>query len=175
MSLKAQQMQAYLLKHHPDIDFVCPQLPVLPSQMWQVVKDIFEQHQDKQIAIMGSSLGGFLATKAAQHYAAKAVLVNPAVTPDVLLKQHQGPQNHPYLHQSYQIDEHYIGQIHHLYIENILYPENLWVLLQQQDEVLNYKEAIRKYKACKITCEEGGDHSFIGFERYLADIVNFLF
>ena len=85
-SLKAQQMRDYLLSNHPDIQFHCPQLPVLPKQMWQVIETFFEQYKNYDIAVMGSSLGGFLATKVAQKYAVKALLINPAVTPDLLLK-----------------------------------------------------------------------------------------
>ena len=66
-------MRAYLLAEHPDIDFVCPQLPVLPSDMWSVIESVFERYHGAEIAVMGSSLGGFLATKAAQKYAVKAL------------------------------------------------------------------------------------------------------
>ena len=49
------------------------------------------------------------------------------------------------------------------------------MLLQQEDEVLDCVEALKKYEQCKVTCEEGGDHSFIGFERYLPEIIHFLY
>ena len=67
-SLKAQQMQEYLAVHHPDILFLCPQLPVLPKDMWALISDIFKQYQHSEIAVMGSSLGGFLATKVEETY-----------------------------------------------------------------------------------------------------------
>jgi predicted esterase YcpF (UPF0227 family) len=174
-SLKAQQMREYLLSHHSDIQFVCPQLPVFPLDMWDIITSIFEQYRGCQIAVMGSSLGGFLATKVAQHYAVKVVLINPAVTPHLLFSQYKGVQTHPYLHQQYNIDQEYIEQIIRLNVENINYPDNIWVLLQQSDEVLDYRDAMNKYKRCTITCEKGGDHSFIGFERYLDKIINFLY
>ena len=174
-SLKAQQMRDYLLLEHSDIKFICPQLPVLPKDMWTVIKSIFEQYSDHEIAVMGSSLGGFLATKVAEKYAVKVVLINPAVTPNSLLTEYQGVQMHPYLQQQYYIDENYINQIKALTIDTIKSPENIWVLLQQQDEVLDYRAAMEKYKKCKITCESGGDHSFRGFERYLSEIIHFLF
>jgi len=174
-SLKAQQMRDYLLSNHPEIQFHCPQLPVLPEQMWQVVDTFFEQHKNDHIAVMGSSLGGFLATKVVQKYAVNALLINPAVTPDLLLNEYQGSQTHPYLQESYQIDQDYIKQIENLYIEKLKFPDKIWVLLQQEDEVLDYRDALEKYKACKITCEQGGDHSFIGFDRYLTEIIHFLF
>lgn len=174
-SLKAQQMRDYLVSNQSDIQFHCPQLPAFPEQMWQIIEAFFEQYKDYEIAVMGSSLGGFLATKAAQKYAVKAVLINPAVTPNLLFKKYQGTQEHPYLQLRYEINQAYINQIENLYIEKLKYPDKIWVLLQQEDEVLDYRDALQKYNACKITCEKGGDHSFIGFDRYLTEIIHFLF
>ncbi|MDA7747270.1 alpha/beta hydrolase fold domain-containing protein [Psychromonas sp.] len=175
-SLKAQQMREYLLVTHPDIHFVCPQLPVLPKDMWVVVETIFKQYEGCDIAVMGSSLGGFLATKAAQQYGVKVLLINPAVTPDILLtERYKGEQTHPYLQQQYTINHDYIQQLTALNVDVVNNPDNIWVLLQQQDEVLDYREAVKKYQGCKVTCESGGDHSFIGFERYLEQIIHFLY
>lgn len=174
-SLKAQQLSEYIKQNHPDITFVCPQLPVYPKQMWATIKAIFEQYSEQQIAVVGSSLGGFLATQAVQQYAIKAVLVNPAVTPYVLLTQYQGTQLHPYLAQQYQIDEQYMQQLRELNVEQLAWPDNIWVLQQEGDEVLDYRDALAKYQSCKITCEAGGDHSFVGFERYLSEIIKFLY
>jgi len=174
-SLKAQQMRDYLLSHHTNIEFICPQLPVFPKDMWTMIESIFERNKGAEIAVMGSSLGGFLATKVAEKFSVKVLLINPAVTADLLFTEYQGRQTHPYLQQQYDIDENYIKQIKTLITDNIDSPENIWVLLQQQDEVLDYRDAMKKYKSCKITCESGGDHSFIGFDRYLADIINFLY
>ncbi|MEG3755995.1 YqiA/YcfP family alpha/beta fold hydrolase [Psychromonas arctica] len=174
-SLKAQQMREYLASEHPDIHFVCPQLPVFPQQMWETIQSIFSQYEGCEISVMGSSLGGFLATKVAQEYSAKVILINPAVTPDLLLTRYQGEQTHPHLLKKYFIDQGYVQQLVALNIDNINHPENIWVLLQEGDEVLDYREALRKYSQCKITCEKGGDHSFVGFERYLAEIIHFLY
>ena len=174
-SLKAQQMRDYLLLNHPDIHFLCPQLPVYPKDMWTVIESVFEQYKQCEIAVMGSSLGGFLATKVAEQYGVKVLLINPAVTPDLLLTKYQGEQTHPYLCQQYKIDQYYIDQLITLNVKEPKSPENIWVLLQQEDEVLDYRDALKKYKACKMTCEEGGDHSFIGFERYLSEIIHFLY
>ena len=174
-SLKARQMHDYLLLEHPEIHFVCPQLPVLPKDMWSKIESIFEHYKGCHFGVMGSSLGGFLATKVAQKYGAKVVLINPAVTPYVLLTQYQGVQRHPYLQKQYNIDETYMQQLKVLNTETIKHPDNIWVLIQEKDEVLDYREALKKYQGCKITCEKGGDHSFVGFERYMAKIIGFLY
>lgn len=174
-SLKAQQMRAFLASLHPDIHFICPQLPVLPKDMWSLIESIFKQYEGAEIAVMGSSLGGFLAAKATQQYAVKSILINPAVTPYVLLTQYQGIQTHPYLQQQYVINDDYMRQLKVLNIDDINDPKKLWILLQEQDEVLDHRDALSKYQGCKITCESGGDHSFVGFERYLSKIINFLY
>jgi predicted esterase YcpF (UPF0227 family) len=174
-SLKARQMDEYITSHHPDIVFLCPQLPVLPQDMWALIESIFEQYKDVEIAVMGSSLGGFLATKVAEKFAVKVLLINPAVSPDLLLTKYQGEQTHPYLDQRYKIDENYINQLKRLNVKSLTNPALAWVLLQEGDEVLDYKEALNKYQGSKITCESGGDHSFVGFERYLAEIIHFLY
>jgi len=174
-SLKAQQMSSYLAEQFPEITFVCPQLPCLPKQMWEVVESVFQQYSGAQIAVMGSSLGGYLAAKASEQYGAKAVLINPAVFPYRLLQQVAGVQIHPYTKTTYQIDQNYLQQLKVLDLKELSAPRKCWVLLQKEDEVLNYREAFDKYQHCKLTCEEGGDHSFIGFDRFLPDIIKFLF
>lgn len=174
-SLKARLMSDYLMSEHPEIHFECPQLPAFPKDMWQVIESIFQQYKGYEIGVMGSSLGGFLATKIAQQYGVKVVLINPAVSPDLLLTKYQGKQTHPYLLQEYEIEQDYINQLKMLQVESLSRPELAWVLLQEGDEVLDYHEALHKYQDSKVTCEKGGDHSFIGFERYLAELVQFLY
>ena len=173
-SLKIQQMSAYLAASFPDISFITPQLPCLPELMWQMIESVFEKHPNDQIAVMGSSLGGYLATKAAHKYQVKVLLINPAVSPWRLLA-YEGVQTHPYTLESYSIDAPYTAQLKALDVSYLGTIEQCWVLLQEDDEVLDYREALAKYKQCKITCEPGGAHSFIGFDRYLADIIEFLF
>ncbi|MEH6454068.1 MAG: YqiA/YcfP family alpha/beta fold hydrolase [Psychromonas sp.] len=174
-SLKIQQMSAYLADKHPEITFVCPQLPCFPEPMWQVIESVFKQYKNDQIAVMGSSLGGYLATKAAQQYGIKVLLINPAVYPFDLLEHYAGLQVHPYTHISYQINESFFKQLKALNVQSIANTDDFWVLLQKGDEVLNYQQACDKYQLCKVTCEEGGDHSFINFDRFIPEIIKFLF
>ena len=172
-SLKIQQMSAYL-SAFPEITLISPQLPCFPKQMWQVIESIFEKYANQQIAVMGSSLGGYLAAKIADKYQVKVLLINPAVYPYRLLS-HAGPQQHPYTLENYVIDEIYLAQLKALDVSYSGSKEQCWVLLQEKDEVLDYRDALTKYARCKVTCEPDGNHSFSGFDRYLSDIIKFLF
>jgi predicted esterase YcpF (UPF0227 family) len=174
-SLKARQLAEYLTIYHPEITFLCPQLPCLPGHMWQLIESIFKQHKEDEISVLGSSLGGYLATKVSEVFKVKAILVNPAVTPYFLLKAYAGKQIHPCTDEPYFIDKQYMSALKMLDVDRVSAPKNSWVLLQQGDEVLDYQQAMTKYQGCKITCEKEGDHSFIGFERFIPDIIKFLF
>ncbi|MEY8212911.1 MAG: YqiA/YcfP family alpha/beta fold hydrolase, partial [Colwellia sp.] len=50
---------------------------------------------------------------------------------------------------------------------------NYLVMVQTDDEVLNYQHAVKKYQHCRLIVEQGGDHSFVGFEQHLPTIANF--
>ena len=48
------------------------------------------------------------------------------------------------------------------------------VMVQSGDEVLDYRQATEKYQACKVLLQQGGDHSFVNYEKMLPEIATFL-
>ncbi|KPU83383.1 hypothetical protein JI57_01545 [Psychromonas sp. PRT-SC03] len=174
-SFKAQQIQTYLSQYRDDITFICPQLPCCPESTWQLLCDLIAEYKDAQIGVMGSSLGGYFATKLVQVFSIKAVLINPAVTPYYLFETYIGTQIHPYTAEKYIIDQDYMHQLKILEVDKISKPENIWLLQQEGDEVLDHRQAKLKYFSSKITSEKGGNHSFNGFEYFIEDIITFLF
>ncbi|RJG40105.1 esterase YqiA [Motilimonas pumila] len=173
-SFKAVQVKSYLDTHRPDIIFECHQMPAYPQQAWQFIESIVARHQGANIGFIGSSLGGFLSTKACEHFHCRAVLINPAVKPYELLVEYLGVNTNPYTQQSYVLTEQHITELRQLDVAHISRPSDIWALLQTADEVLDYRQAELKYQACRLTIEPGGDHSFVGFERHISDIVQFL-
>lgn len=174
-SLKAQVMADYCARCRPDIKVVIPQLPNYPQQSADYLQQLIEQYlPDYQIGLVGSSLGGYLSTWLNAHYGCRAVLVNPAVKPYELLVDYLGIQQNIYSKEEYLLEKHHIDELKQLDVEMVTHPEQLWVLLQTGDEVLDYRQAVEKFAQSPQTVEQGGDHSFIGFDAYPEKILRFL-
>ncbi len=175
LSMKATLMREYCQQHRPDIKVIVPQLPCFPQQAAQMLLDIVEQHkEDYQIGLVGSSLGGFLSTWLNSKFGFKAVVVNPAVKPYELLVDYLGEQTNPYTDETYTLETCHIDELKALDVQSIASPNAFWLLQQTEDEVLDYRQAVDKFAEAKQTVEQGGDHSFVGFERYPAKIIEFL-
>ncbi|MDK9759894.1 esterase YqiA [Vibrio sp. D173a] len=174
-SHKANVMAEYCAEHRPDIKVLVPQLPSFPAMAAAHLKDVVEQHKDQyQIALVGSSLGGYLSTWLNAHYGFKAAVVNPAVKPYELLSEYLGEQVNPYTNEHYVLEQKHIEELKALDVASISQPSDFWLLQQTEDEVLDYRQAVTKFQGAKQTVEEGGDHSFVDFERYPQKIIEFL-
>ncbi|RSD32255.1 esterase YqiA [Vibrio pectenicida] len=175
LSEKAQLMTEYCSHQRPDIKVVVPQLPCFPQQAADCLLDIVEQYKsDYRIGLIGSSLGGYMSIWLNARFSFKAVVVNPAVRPYDLLEDYLGEQENPYTGQRYVLSQTHIDELKSLDVPIIQYPEDFWLLQQTHDEVLDYHQAIERLSGARQTVEEGGDHSFVGFERYLKQIIEFL-
>jgi uncharacterized protein len=173
LSYKARQTQSWLSTNHPEIDFYCPQLPPYPAQTQAILQTLVENLYPRPVYLMGSSLGGFWATWLAEKYDLRAILINPAVRPQDFMPAYLKVDL-----KSYHTDDSY--RLHSGHIDEIIAADipvtrksNYWLLVQTGDETLDYRQAVHKYANCKQTIEEGGDHSFQGFERYLEDCIEF--
>ena len=173
-SFKAQQTKEFL-QQYSNVEFVCPQLDNYPANAIEQVLQLVKQYQQHNLGFIGSSLGGFYATYLAERYQSKAVLVNPAVKPYELLQDYLGEHIHPHTGQVFTLQQQHMQQLLELDATELTIPENFWLLAQTEDETLDYRLAERKYQGAKQTIESGGNHSFIGFERFLPEIYQFLF
>ncbi len=174
-SAKACQLGAYLAVARPDIQYRVPTLPDTPTAAWHMICSLLETLTAQgPCGLIGSSLGGFWATCAAERFHLPAVLVNPAVHPQQLLQHYLGEQINPYTGVRYLLEPQHMAELAALDSEAPSAPERLWLLQQAGDEVLDYRQAVDYYRACPTTLEAGGCHAFNGFERYCPEIVRFL-
>lgn len=172
LSEKAQQTMAWMAAQGLAEYCHCPKLPMAPRECAALIAAEIEALRGEPICLVGSSLGGFFATWAAEEFGLPAVLINPAVRPYALIRQYLGPQ------QNYQT-----GEIHDIkpeFADDLLAFERTpsdtgkyWLLVQTADEVLDYRQAVAYYQGCRQTIEAGGDHSFVGYADCLPRIWEF--
>lgn len=172
-SLKARQTEKWLLAQSLDIPFYCPALSSEPDKAIAQLQSLIEPLH-RPVGLVGSSMGGFYATWLNEKYDVKAVLINPAVRPYEFMADYLGENANYHTGERYTLEQRHVDIAKTLEVSTISKPENLWVLLQTGDEVLDYRQAEKKYANCSLTIEQGGDHSFQNYQRHLPDMINFL-
>lgn len=126
------------------------------------------------IYLVGSSMGGFWATYLAERYRIPAVLINPAVDAVNLLPTYiDQPLSNYHTPDTYYLRADDLAALSRYDTPTIQHTPAYWLLAQEGDETLDYRLAVTKYQQCRQTIEPGGDHSFQGFERFHASIVEF--
>ena len=157
-----------------ELDLIAPQLPVYPGDAIGMLHDIWHQHGADLIGVVGSSLGGYLATYLHNEFSLPIVVVNPAVRPFDLLADYLGPQVQPITNQAYELRDLHMTQLKKIYAPRVKLPDRVWLLQQEGDEVLDFRQAVEHYTDCKISLEPNGNHGFEKFERFGVEIIEFL-
>ncbi|MEA3299920.1 MAG: YqiA/YcfP family alpha/beta fold hydrolase [Porticoccaceae bacterium] len=172
-SHKALQVRDWLATHHPGVRFDCPLLSPYPDRALATLTALCDRSLTARSLVVGSSMGGFYATWVSQTFGCKGVLVNPAVRPWLGREYLLGRQRNFHSGEEYLFEQRDIDAFARWEIDPLPAPHNLWVLLQTGDEVLDYRQALDKYRGCRLTVEQGGDHAFQGFERFFPDMLRF--
>ena len=175
LSHKAAQVKQWLVDHRPDIEYHCPALTAYPGQTQDTLESLVEQLLPEPVCLMGSSLGGYWATWLVEKYELRAVLINPAVKPSMLNPDYLNVELKNYhSDDTYFLTEEDVEALFAVNVSRIDHQDNYWLMVQTGDETLDYRLAVEKYAGCKQLIEEGGDHSFQGFERWIGEAVGFL-
>ncbi|GHG61654.1 esterase [Alishewanella longhuensis] len=154
----------------PKVRFRALDLPYTPNEAMATLEIMLAE---PPLAIIGSSLGGFLATVFAERLGCRACLINPAVAPHKVLKNYLGSYDHPVLQQRYQVSAEHMPLLKALMPESLQNASQYFVLLQTGDEVLDYRDAVQYYQGANVQLVTGGDHSFVGYQHYLPQIAQF--
>jgi len=174
-SVKAQIMAKWVQAHHPDVQWWCPQLPASPAQAMALLLDGTADWPSQQMAVMGSSLGGFYAACVSAQRACPAVLVNPAVRPSRDLARYIG--EHPVWQdptQSIFFEPAYVQELMQLEAQPLPNLPRTMALIAKGDEVLDWREMLARHQAGQVCLIEGSDHALSDFEDYLPQILEFL-
>jgi predicted esterase YcpF (UPF0227 family) len=168
-SHKAQVLKAHLEGRGLAHLYACPALPPLAAD---ALREIERLQLTKDDCLIGSSLGGFYATYLAEKLGCRAVLINPAITPHVGLEAYLGTQTNLHTGEPYELTRAHLEGWRALFVERID-AERYLLLLETGDEVLDWREAARRYEGARTVIRQGGDHSLQSFREHLGRILAF--
>jgi len=175
-SHKAQLMKAHLEGRGQGHLYACPELPDTPLEAIGTIEAIVEENSagrdPAEITFLGSSLGGFYATYLAEKLGCRAALINPAIRPHVGLESYLGTQRNLHTGRPYELTRAHLEGWRALVVGRID-PEKYLLLLETGDEVLDWREAARKYEGARSAIREGGDHSLRSFPEHIGRILAF--
>jgi predicted esterase YcpF (UPF0227 family) len=153
---------------------ICPQLPASPKAAMELVLTLAERHAAHgDLAIVGSSLGGFYATWLAERFGCRAVLINPAVDPLANLEKHVGVTTAWHSDELFEFKREYIDELADLKVAQISRPERYFLLAATGDEVLDYRDMVAHYAGARQHVIEGSDHAVSEFEQYVDEVLDF--
>ena len=176
-SVKAQSTVQWFARNYPATTIHTPALSNYPSKVFGQLDNYISTHPqllEDGLKIIGSSMGGYLATYLVERLGGKAVLINPAVKPYELLVDYLGEHVNPYTNEVFHLVNDDMELLKALDTQVLKTPQAYRVMLQTGDETLDYRQAQTKYAGATLMIEEGGDHSFINYTNHLPDIATFL-
>jgi uncharacterized protein len=172
-SRKALQIRDALAARGRADDYLCPQLPASPRLAIDLLLAAARLEDPGRLALVGSSLGGYYATWLAEQLGCRAVLLNPAITPYVDLKNHLGPQPVFFSDASIDMKPEYLDELRALDTPRITRPERYFLVAATGDEVIDYRTMVARYAGCRQRVIEGSDHQIQDFARYLDEVLAF--
>jgi len=174
-SIKGQLLKQYTAQH-PNIQVHLPDLNMSPVKAIQQLSQLICSMQD--VALVGSSLGGFYATHLVAKHAVPAVLINPAMRPWQLFRELFDDELPLQVHPNWCLDDLDLEQLEALAVPTAQDADKMLVLLQQGDEVLDYREAQRYYSAARppamLMTEANGNHGMDDFAEKIPLLLQFL-
>ena len=151
-------------------EYACPDLPDRPAAAMDLLESLLAVRDPADTTLIGSSLGGYYATWLAERHGCRAVLINPAVRPYAGLGRYLGRQQNLYTGEPYDFTEAHLAELRALEVERVT-PGRYLLLLTTGDEVLDYRDALARYRGCREIVVQGSDHGVSDFEHYLGPVL----
>lgn len=172
-SMKARVVGVRMLELGLSDKLACPQLPASPNEAIALALSLVEGVPAEQLAIVGSSLGGYYATYLAERLGCRAVLLNPAIVPLKDLDSHVGVTTQFHSDEPFEFKREYIGELRALAVDRITRPERYFLIAATGDEVLDYRDMVAHYAGARQHVIEGSDHGISEFRQYVDEVLDF--
>lgn len=161
-----------LQKQFGEANVISPHLSPEPRQAIGQLEEIINSQSIK--LLVGSSLGGYYAEYLQGWFKIPAVLINPSTRPFSTLKKYTGMNKNWCTGEEFEWKEEYVAQLLELKRDAPAADEHYLVLLQTEDEVIDYRYAESRYEKFRVILEDGGNHRFENLHEYTQRIADFL-
>ena len=174
-SMKAVKVADRVRHVHPDVTWWCPALPPSPREAMALIRQGTVDWPRERMAVVGSSLGGFYATRVAVDTGCRAVLLNPAVDPARDLARYIGEQTawHDPEERFYFRAE-FVTELRELAGGALPHPERVLAVIAQGDEVLDWREMVGRYPGVRLKLLDGSDHALSDFDDHMNEVFTHL-
>lgn len=156
--------------------FAAPDLNVPPLEADRLIDAVLAKLDPEALTIVGSSLGGFYAARAAVKTGARAVLLNPCTDPWTFVVGETGPQKVFGTERVLDVKASYADDLRAL--AEAVSPLALkagqgLAVLSTGDEVLDWRRAQKAYAHLRQVILPGADHRIARFEAVLPRVMDF--
>lgn len=172
-SFKARLLRERLHALGRSAEYLCPQLPASPRAAMQLAQELIAYSEPMQLTLIGSSLGGYYATKLAEQTGCRAVLLNPAITPAQGLDKQIGITTAWHSDETFEFKPEYIDQLADIAVPAITRPERYFLIAATGDEVLDWRAMTTHYAGAHQLVIQGSDHGLSDFEQYMTEVLTF--
>lgn len=179
-SYKAELMAQAMQERGLADQWVCPQLPASPQRAIALANYLIEQamqdsglQPERDLAIIGSSLGGYYATCLAERWKCRAVVLNPAVYAARDLATQVGEHTLYHSNEPFVFLPEYVDELAEMAVGKPARPERYYLLAAKGDEVLDWQEMADWFAGSQGHILEGGDHGLSDFEQWLPEVLAF--
>lgn len=143
-----------------------PALDVSPQRAAQRIAELAQGCDPAELAVIGSSLGGFYATWLAEQLgpACRAVLLNPAIHPELDLHRWLGVQTVYNSDATIEVLPEHLQQLVALQTPQITAPGRYLLIAATGDEVIDWTTMVRKYNGSRMHLVFGDNHALESFD-----------
>ncbi|MEC9482153.1 MAG: YqiA/YcfP family alpha/beta fold hydrolase [Halomonas sp.] len=172
-SPKARLMRAACARiDHRGRPLACctPQLPHRPQAAYEMAERLLRSLGENTL-LVGSSMGGFLASCLAERFDLRAVMLNPAVDPARLVDDWVGMAFvNDYTGEHFVIEPAHREELAAL-TPSRLTPSRYLLMLGTDDETLDCRHAFGAYAGSRTLLLPGGDHGFSRLAEFLPAVL----
>lgn len=172
---KSQLLRAAIKEKSPEVEYYSPTLVHDPIKAIQQLQNALDKHAEGScFCFVGSSLGGFYAIYLAHRYPkAKAVLINPTTNPWETMSDYCGDYDNEATGEKFSVTLDFVASLENFKCKKIIHPERFLLLLQKDDDIIDYHVAQEVFADSPQIIRTGGGHQFIDFIEVIPDILRF--